>query len=73
MENFANIRSNINNSMLRLKREWYSVREIWKDSKAKEYEKTYISPIELRQNGVLCDIETLEKITDKLKKLGVDI
>lgn len=59
--------------MLRLKREWNSVREIWKDSKAKEYEKTYIAPIELRQNGVLRDIETLEKITDKLKKLGVDI
>lgn len=59
--------------MLKLKREWNSVREIWKDSKAKEYEKTYITPIELKQNGVLCDIETLEKIADKLKNLGVDI
>lgn len=39
MEDLENIRLNINSSIVKLKREWNSVRETWKDSKAKEYEK----------------------------------
>lgn len=73
MENLSNIRLNINSNIVKLKREWSTARETWKDSKAKEYEKTYLAPIVKKQKNIATDIETLEKISDKLKKLGVDI
>ena len=73
MDNLANIKLNINSSMVKLKREWSTARETWKDSKAKEYEKTYLAPIVLKQKSVSNDIEALEKISERLKKLGVEI
>lgn len=73
MDSLSNIRLNINSSIVKLKREWSAARETWKDSKAKEYEKTYLVPIVIKQKSVSNDIEALEKISDKLKKLGVEI
>ena len=73
MEDLENIRLNINSSIVKLKREWNSVRETWKDSKAREYEKKYLTPIVTKQSSISHDIETLGKIADKLKQLGVDI
>lgn len=73
MESLSNIRLNINSSMVKLKREWNAVREVWKDLKAKEYEKTYLVPIVRKQKSISKEIETLEKIVDNLKKLGVDL
>lgn len=73
MDNLANIRLNINSNMVKLKREWNSTRAVWRDSKAKEYEKTYLTPIVMKQNSVSRDIENLEKISGKLRNLGVDI
>lgn len=73
MENLNNIRLNINSSIVKLKREWNAVREVWKDLKEKEYEKTYLVPIVRKQKSISKEIETLEKIVDNLKKLGVDL
>ena len=73
MENLANIRLNINSSIVKLKREWNTARETWKDAKAQEYEKTFLIPIVLKQKNISKDIGSLEKITEKLKNLGVDI
>lgn len=73
MENLANIRLNINSNIVKLKKEWNQARETWKDSKAKEYEKTFLTPIALKQKSISQSIESLEKISDKLKNLGVDI
>ncbi len=73
MENFANIRENINSSMVRLKVEWNGTRSIWKDAKAKEYERLYLVPIVTKQSSILDDIQTLEKISDQLSRLGVDV
>lgn len=73
MENLANIRLNINSSIVKLKREWNTARETWKDAKAQEYEKNFLIPIVLKQKNISKDIGSLEKITEKLKNLGVDI
>ena len=73
MDNLANIKLNINSSMVKLKREWSTARETWKDSKAKEYEKTYLARIVVKQKSVANEIEALEKMSEKLKKLGVEI
>lgn len=73
MENLANIRLNINSSMVKLKREWNTARETWKDAKAKEYEKNFLIPIVVKQKKISKDIESLEKISYKLKNLGVDV
>ena len=73
MNNLSNIRLNINSNMVKLKREWNTAKETWKDSKAKEYEKVYLTPIVLKQKSVANDIKALEIISNKLKKLGVDI
>ena len=73
MESLANIRININSNMVKLKQEWSMARETWKDSKAKEYEKTYLAPIVINKKNINNDIEALEKISDKLRKLGVDV
>lgn len=73
MENLANIQANIISSMVKLKREWNNTRLIWKDTKAKEYEKIYLVPIVTKQGNISNDIQTLEKISDKLRNLGVDI
>ena len=59
--------------MVKLKREWNSTRLIWKDTKSKEYEKAYLVPIVTKQGNISNDIQTLEKISDKLRSLGVDI
>ena len=63
----------INSNIVKLKKEWNQARETWKDSKAKEYEKTFLTPIALKQKSISQSIESLEKISDKLKNLGVDI
>ena len=73
MEPLTSIRLNISGSLTMLKKEWNAVRQIWKDSKAKEYEKTYLTPIVLKHRTISQDIETLERIANKLKSLGVDI
>jgi len=73
MENLANIRLNINSSIVKLKREWNTARETWKDAKAQEYEKNFLIPIVLKQKLIYQSIESLERVSDKLKKLGVDI
>lgn len=73
MDNLANIRLNINSNIVRLKKEWNQARKTWKDAKAKEYEKTFLTPIVLKQKLIYQSIESLERVSDKLKKLGVDI
>lgn len=73
MDNLANIRLNINSDIVRLKKEWNSARETWKDVKAKEYEKVFLTPIVLKQKSITQSIESLERISDKLKNLGVDL
>lgn len=73
MDNLSNIRLKLMSSMTKLKREWNTVREVWKDAKAAEYENKYLRPIVMKQKAIAHDLETLEKITIKLKNLGVDI
>lgn len=73
MDNLANIRLNINSDIVKLKKEWNHARETWKDDKAKEYEKIFLTPIVLKQKSISQSIKSLEKISDKLKNLGVDI
>lgn len=73
MGELTKIRVNIDDNLIRLKKEWKVVREIWKDSKSKEYESQYLVPIVIKQKNISTDIETLEKISLKLRSLGVDI
>lgn len=73
MDNLSNIRLNINSSIVQLKREWSTTRETWKDIKAKEYEKTYLTPIVIKQGSIAREIENLDKISNKLEKLGVNL
>ena len=73
MDNLSNIRENIDSNMTKLKREWKEIRSIWKDAKAKEYEKSYLVPIVNKQGSLSSNIKALEKISDELEKLGVDI
>lgn len=73
MDNLANVRVNINSNIIKLKREWNATSKIWKDAKAREYEKTYLVPIVTKREKLSNDIQTLEKISDKLRNLGIDI
>ena len=73
MGELSKIRSNIDNNIIRLKKEWKVIREIWKDSKSKEYESEYLVPIIIKQKNISTEIETLEKISLKLRSLGVDV
>ena len=57
MKDLANVRLNINSNIIKLKKEWKFVRETWKDSKAREYEKAYLIPIVLNQNRISREIE----------------
>ena len=73
MDQLSNIKINIDSNIIKLKREWSTVRGLWKDAKANEYEKNYLIPIVIKQKDISSDIASLERISDKLKSLGVDL
>ena len=73
MNQFSSINHNIISNINRLKKEWRVTREIWKDAKSMEYEKKFLVPIVIKQKGISSDLETLERISSKLRSLGVDV